>query len=118
MGPKYVQFKSQHAYDKKNSNGELFNKLSKQKMSTDPVTFGFKTQKFTCVFARTLRIWCDINPEETMHNVLLISEITGATFCVCVDPLWIWAHTRERERETETERDREEEGDVLGGQRF
>ena len=70
----------------------------------------FKIQKFTCVFARTLQIWCDINPEETMHDVLLISEITGATFCVCVGPLWIWAHPRERQTDRQRQRG--------GGRRF
>ena len=52
----------------------------------------YRVQKFTGVLARTLQIWCDVYPEETMHNIRLISEITGETFCVCVDPLWVWAH--------------------------
>ena len=52
----------------------------------------YRVQKFTGVLARTLQIWCDVYPEETMHNIRLISEIRGETFCVCVDPLWVRAH--------------------------
>ena len=74
----------------------------------------FKIQKFTCVFARTLQIWCDINPEETMHNVLLISEITGATFCVCWSSVNLSSPQREIDRQTDRDRERQRGG----GRRF
>ena len=54
LDPKRVQFKSQHAgsmpNEKKNSNCKLFIKRWKQKMSTDPVTFGFQSPE---IYLRT-----------------------------------------------------------------